>query len=107
MSYFTGIFWFVISEMNADGDTGFIEEFGVLEKTNGEKIILLTYFSFTTLSTVGFGDYHPISNIERAVGAFILLGGVNITSLIMDRLMGMVDKLRNLNKEYEETDKLS
>ena len=35
------------------------------------------------MSTVGFGDYHPRSNVERAVGAAILFIGVAVFSYIM------------------------
>jgi len=51
----------------------------------------LTYFAFTSLSTVGFGDYAPISNLERAVGAFMLLSGVAIFSYIMGNFIEMID----------------
>lgn len=43
----------------------------------------MTYYAFTTLSTVGFGDFHPRSNAERTVCAFILLIGVAIFSYVM------------------------
>lgn len=46
-------------------------------------MLIVTYFAFTTLSTVGFGDYHPRSDSERAVCAIILLVGVAIFSYIM------------------------
>ena len=41
------------------------------------------YFSFTSLSTVGFGDYHPTNDLERIIGAFILCFGVAIFSIVM------------------------
>ena len=50
---------------------------------NFSKTVILAYFSFTSLSTVGFGDYYPLSDSERLFGAFILLFGVAIFSYIM------------------------
>ena len=48
------------------------------------RIVLASmYFAFTSLSTVGFGDYHAINDIERVFGAFIILFGVAIFSIIM------------------------
>ena len=41
------------------------------------------YFAFTSLSTVGFGDFHPRSDTERLVGAAMLTFGVAIFSLVM------------------------
>jgi len=35
----------------------------------------MTYFAFTSLSTVGFGDYYPKNSFERIVCAFIIFGG--------------------------------
>ena len=54
----------------------------------------ILYFSFTSLSTVGFGDYHPKSDVERIIGAFILLFGVAIFSVVMQNF---IDILTNLN----------
>ena len=53
------------------------------ERTDFDKGLLATYYAFTSLSTVGFGDYNPKSNIERLFCAFILLFGVSIFSYIM------------------------
>ena len=46
-------------------------------------MIVAIYFAFTTLSTVGFGDYHPRSMAERIIGAIILFFGVAIFSIFM------------------------
>ena len=43
----------------------------------------MLYFSFTSLTTVGFGDFHPKSNFERIFIAFGLMFGVAIFSYIM------------------------
>jgi hypothetical protein len=45
--------------------------------------IAMTYYSFTTMSTVGFGDFYPVSTYEQLTGAFVLLFGVSIFSYIM------------------------
>ena len=56
------------------------------ELNNQEFLITILYFTFTSLSTVGFGDYYPISDEERIVGAFMLLFGVAIFSYFMAQL---------------------
>ena len=85
----------------------FIKEYGLDEKSTYETIITLTYFAFTTLSTVGLGDISPISNLERILGSFIMLFGVMITSIQMDELSMMIQEFRNFNKNYEESDSLN
>ena len=56
----------------------FIQYFQLYSKTAGENSVIMTYYMFTSLSTVGFGDYHPRSNLERLVVSIILLFGVAI-----------------------------
>lgn len=64
------------------------------------------YFAFTTLSTVGFGDYYPQSDVERLLGSFILLIGVAIFSYCMGELLAMIDKIKNLEIEYNDEESL-
>ena len=62
-------------------------------KKHFHNCLSVTYFSLTTLSTIGFGDFNPKSNIERFIIAFVLLFGVMVFSLIMGAFMEIVDKL--------------
>lgn len=56
-------------------------------------MITLTYFSFTTLSTVGLGDLHPRSNIERLVGTVMMLFGVVLASFITETIYEIIIKV--------------
>ncbi len=71
------------------------------------QVLTVIYFSFTSLSTVGFGDYHPISNSERLVTCFLLLFGVAIFSWIMGDFIQILDQFQMINAELDEGDKLS
>jgi len=65
------------------------------------------YFSLTVLSTVGYGDYFPISNFEMTTALVVMLGGVAFFSYIMGNLleifqnyatkMGIVDRKGDLD----------
>ena len=75
-------------------------------KSNTDTVIMVTYFSFTSLSTVGFGDIRPTSDMERILGAIILLFGVSVFSLIMNNFNEILDKFKHLNSDLEDGDKL-
>ena len=64
------------------------------------------YFAFTSLSTVGFGDFHPRSNSERLVGAFILLFGVAIFSYIMGNFIEILQQFKEFHEDLEDGDNL-
>lgn len=61
--------------------------------TSRDMRILWTiiYYSFTSLTTVGFGDYHPKSDFERLLCLFILMFGVAIFSYIMGNFIQIVE----------------
>jgi len=109
ITYFIGCFWFLLSnELNFadEGDNTFVKKFELYDATNARKLIVSCYFALSTLSTVGYGDYYPISNMERIVAIFIMLCGVAFFSYIMgsfieiisnyEQKMGVVDKSMDL-----------
>jgi len=64
-------------------------------------VLVLLYFSFTSLTTVGFGDYNPRSDAERIFIAFGLLFGVAIFSYIMGELLAMINQIGNIENEED------
>lgn len=50
-------------------------------------MILVVYWAFTTLSSLGYGDYYPRNNDERVVAIFVFLFGVALFTFIMNDLM--------------------
>ena len=64
------------------------------------------YFALTTLSTVGFGDYYPISDPERLIQSMILVFGVSIFSYFMGIFIELLDKFGKLNEELDDGDNL-
>ena len=64
------------------------------------------YFAFTSLSTVGFGDYYPVSSLERIVCAFVLLIGVAMFSYILGELISGVNGINKMNKPFGKEEDL-
>jgi len=69
-----------------------------------EKIIIVMYFSFTTLSTVGFGDLHPKTSQERAAAVLVMLFCTAIFSLILGEFLKIVEKYKLLDEEIGDGD---
>ena len=57
---------------------------------NQERAIAITYYALTTLSTVGFGDYHPKNSYERLFCAFIMVSGNAIFGYIISLFKQMI-----------------
>jgi len=59
------------------------------------------YYALTSLSTIGLGDYHPKSDLERGIVAPMLLFGVAIFSISMNRLLEIVNDVEIFYSEVE------
>ena len=104
ISFLTGVFWIIGCKMIQDfwldydyldpkkeiDKESFIWKFDLNNFSHSKVTIVATYFAFTSLSTVGFGDYYPVSDMERLVGAFVLLFGVAIFSYIMGNFINIL-----------------
>ena len=68
-SYFLGIIFYIFAqyfrEKNDDLSDNFFDYYNLDEKTDIEMTVIMTYYAFSTLSTVGLGDFAPRSNAER------------------------------------------
>jgi len=53
-----------------------------------ESLIKMTYFAVTTLTTVGFGDFHPRSDFERVIITSEMLFGVAIFAFFLGEFIG-------------------
>lgn len=72
------------------------------DKNSGERAVAVTYYAFTSLSTVGFGDIHPRNSAERVVVAMILLFGVAIFSYVMGNFIEILNTFRSVNDDMDD-----
>lgn len=121
ISYFLGFAWFIVCELSYRINLDYIESedpeynnvetfitiYGLQAENDARKAIIVVYYAFTSLSTVGFGDYHPKSDFERVLCAIILLFGVAIFSYIMGNFINILDQYQNLNSDLDEGDELA
>ena len=66
------------------------------------QALVALYFAFTTLSTVGFGDFHPRSNVERIIGAALMVFGVAILSIIITQFNEMLNEIKEFNAHMDD-----
>jgi len=95
LSYLVGTLWFITTRhlsKNPDAFT-FFNEYELKDKKDWDNLIIVIYFAFTTLSTVGFGDFNPKSPSERLITVGILLIGVALFSYIMGQFIDILMKL--------------
>jgi uncharacterized sodium:solute symporter family permease YidK len=66
----------------------------------------MTYFVFTSLSTVGFGDYYPKNSFERLVCTMIIFMGNMLFGLIISNFNEMMNEIKTFMYENDDSEKL-
>ena len=109
ITYVLGCLWFwMVTRINlGEGVETFIMRFQLVDSDISTQFVACIYYILTTLSTVGYGDYYPVSILEKIVGSLIMFCGVTFFSLLMEEFKGIIldwkgdyvsDNERNLNK---------
>ena len=103
ITYFFGCIWFLLSKLSDDIDDqgAFFEQERIRTKDQIDQCIISSYYMLTTLSTIGYGDFFPLTNIERVICVVVMLFGVAFFSYIMGRI---IEILENLNSEKSGTE---
>jgi hypothetical protein len=107
ITYFSGCVWYLIAEEYKDEEkVSFYYKNKLDTKDNTSKLIISCYFALTTLATVGYGDYYPITDAEIMTAVTLMLCGVAFFSYIMgsfieiisnyQKKMGVIDKSTSL-----------
>ena len=84
-----------------------IHSFGLNYKNPSEATLAMMYWAFTTLSTVGLGDYYPVSFSERFLAAFGFLIGVAVFAYVMGNFLAILIVIKDINADLEDGDKLA
>ncbi|KAE9609220.1 putative potassium channel, voltage-dependent, EAG/ELK/ERG [Lupinus albus] len=61
------------------------------------------YWSITTLSTVGYGDLHPVNTGEMVFDIFFMLFNLGLTSYIIGNMTNLVVQLTSRTRKYRDT----
>lgn len=80
----------------------FIDNYGkwtLLNIDGGRRSIINSYFAFTTMASIGFGDFYPVSVYERGSFVLIFLFGVVIFSYFMENFQQLLQHIQKLDHE--------
>ena len=101
LCFFSGMSWILICKiehkyMEGEGDN-FIKSFGLEDYSPINIGILSTYFMFTTLSAVGFGDFYPRNDLERIIICFVFIIGIRVFGFILGVFLEMIESTKALS----------
>ena len=108
--YFFACVWFGFSvklrEWNAIKEN-FLNAYEIEEKNLDEQVVICMYFIFTTLTTVGYGDYLAKNSYEMALCMLIMLLGTVWLALIMSKVTSFVMAFEKIGKAKDKLSELA
>lgn len=112
ITYIIGCFWYMISEnlntaQDVASDRTFAASLDYKGYSNWRKLIISCYFTLTTLSTVGYGDFYPLSDMERMIAVFLMLIGVAFFSYIIGSFLEIIANYKKKTGGIDRTEDLN
>jgi len=89
------------------GEIRFIAAYELYNDKPHEMVTKLLYYSATTLTTIGLGDFHPKGDVERIICAFLIFFGVMLFTFISSNLIIILQKIRDYQKPIGDEDLLN
>lgn len=77
---------------------------GIDDLKEGERAIRLTYFSFVTLTTLGYGDVAPAMPLTRLLAYMQAVAGQIYLTVVVAALVGMYISTRIIPEKYRSDD---
>ena len=92
---------FIAKIENYSPDTWIVRK-GYQDDSNWELYVSSYYFTVTTITTVGFGDITPETNLEKILVAFLMLAGVISFSFAAGSLSSILSNLDTANAAMKQ-----
>ncbi|OMJ84728.1 hypothetical protein SteCoe_14118 [Stentor coeruleus] len=83
-------------------DKNFIDYFNLDEEEVNKKFIKTWYYIFTTLATVGFGDFYAVNKYEMALSFVILILGSTYFAFVMGDIVAVCNLLGDLDGDAKK-----
>jgi len=72
--------------------------------SNFDALVIVWYYGLTTLSTIGYGDYSPVSVKEKMIVAIILMFAVAVFSIIMGNFIEILMNNKSVESNSDHKD---
>ncbi|KAL9224018.1 hypothetical protein vseg_000093 [Gypsophila vaccaria] len=76
---------------------------GFLQHSVWTRYVMSVYWAITTLSTVGYGDLHPVNEYEMIFDSFFMLFNIGLTSYLIGNMTNLVVHESSRTRSYRDS----
>ena len=93
IAHIIGCLWFFSAKIEGlDPDT-WVSRSGYLDEDEGFLYLTSLYWTYTTISTVGYGDISPKTGTEKVMAIILMLFGVCFFSFVIGTLSSILSRM--------------
>lgn len=92
-----GCLWFYVAKVTGYPDDCWVVGMDILDSSPQMQYIISFYWSFQTITTIGYGDISAGNNIERYVAIAAMIIGTGFYSYTIGNLTAMILSLDDDN----------
>jgi len=101
MTHLMGCTFYFVGDYESSGNPiTWITVYQLQDKSNYERYITSLYFSFTTITTVGYGDISPVTNLEKIYTMMAMLIACGFFAYIVGSIGSIVSKSNIMVSEF-------
>ena len=90
-----------------DEEKNFIDYFSLRYKSGLNQFIITWYFIFTTLMTVGYGDYYSTNKFEMGLAIIFLVAGPTWFAFTMGKAISIIENLHAIGGKEDKMGQLN
>ena len=84
------IFYAIGESEKSEGRTSWIETHGIEDSPVDQKYIASLYWAFATMTTVGYGDFYPITELEKVFAMISMLVACGVFAYVVGSIETIV-----------------
>lgn len=95
IAHFLSCFWHLLPTIEGDGyQVSWYQTAGVtIDSPVGERYVASMYWAVATMMSVGFGDIHSTTTVERLYSIFVQMIGVSFFGFIVANMSSLLDSI--------------
>ena len=102
IGHFVACMWYFSAKLDEFGPDTWAVRKGFADSDKGEAYLASLYWTFTTLTTVGFGDIQGFTSSEMVICILWMLFGIGFYSFLIGTLTSVLSSIDAHNSEVKE-----
>lgn len=93
MGHISACMWFFFAKLDDLGPDTWVSRYGWVDESSGMLYLRGLYFTFTVITTVGFGDIYAYTLTEMVICMILMLFGISFYSFLVGTLSSLISSI--------------